>query len=68
MGNPLTILGYCLAALMIGSGLLLMSGFLALRFSGGTSMRVTFGLVVFLYGVLRLVQTRMKAKQDSDER
>ncbi len=67
MGNPLTILGYCLAALMIGCGLLLMSGFLVPRFSGGASMRVTFGLVVFLYGVLRLVQTRMKAKQGRDE-
>ena len=67
MGNPLTILGYCLAALMIGSGLLLMSGLLVPRFSGGTSMRVTFGLVVFLYGALRLVQTRTKANQDRDE-
>ena len=67
MGNPLTILGYCLGALMIGCGLLLMSGFLVPRFSGGPSMRVTFGLVVFLYGALRLVQTRIKANQDRDE-
>ena len=67
MGNPLTILGYCLAALMIGCGLLLMFGLLVPIFSGGVPMRVTFGLVVFLYGVLRLVQTRMKANQDRDE-
>lgn len=64
MGSPLAILSYLLAALMVGCGILLMSGFLIPRFAGGTPMRVTFGLVVLLYGVLRAVQTRMKTKRD----
>jgi hypothetical protein len=67
LGNLLKILGYLISALMVGCGILIISGFLMPKFAGGDGVRVMFGVVVLLYGVLRFVQTRMK-KPERDER
>lgn len=53
---------------MVGCGILIISGFLVPKFAGGDRIRVLFGVVVLLYGVLRFVQTRMKGKRKRDER
>ena len=68
MGNLLDVLGYLIAVLMVGCGVLIISGFLAPKFAGGDRIRVLFGVVVLLYGVLRFVQTRMKGERKRYER
>lgn len=67
MENLQYILGYVVSVLMVGFGLLMVSGFIAPRFAVGDPIRVTFGVVVLLYGVLRFVQTRMKAKRRGED-
>ena len=68
MENFQRALGYAVSALMVGFGILMIAGFMMPKFSAGDHIRVTFGVVVLLYGVLRFVQTRMKARQIDDER
>ena len=67
LANLLNILGYLVSALMVGCGVLIISGFLVPKFVGGDQVRVTFGIVVLLYGVLRFVQMRMKGRREKDE-
>lgn len=67
MENLLNVLGYLVSALMVGCGVLIISGFLVPKFAGGDQVRVTFGVVVLLYGVLRFVQIRMKGRREKDE-
>lgn len=54
------ILGYVVSALMVGFGALIISGYMMPKFAVGDQVRVIFGVVVLLYGVLRFVQVRMK--------
>ena len=63
MENFLYFVGYLFSILMVGVGILVISGFMIPQFVGGDRIRVLFGVVVLLYGVLRFVQTRVKAKQ-----
>ena len=66
MKTLLRILGYGVSALMVGFGVLIISGHMMPKFAVGDQVRVTFGVVVLLYGVLRFVQVRMKTPEDDE--
>ena len=68
MGSLLYGAGFVFSVLMVGCGVLLISGLMMPEFSGGVRMRVMFGVVVVLYGVLRFVQTWISARQASKSR
>jgi hypothetical protein len=56
------------SGLTIACGLALVSGVMTLRFAEGERVRVAFGIVFVLYGVLRIAQVRTQAKRAKEDR
>jgi len=60
-------IGYILGTVMIVVGLLVLTGYFALRGSagqGGEMLRTIFGIVLVLYGIYRISITEMQRRRE----
>jgi uncharacterized membrane protein HdeD (DUF308 family) len=69
MSSNLYWIGYVLGAVMVIMGVLILSGFFALRWEDGgdSTLRTVFGIVLLLYGVYRIVLTTMQRRRRERE-
>jgi hypothetical protein len=61
------VVRYAVPGLITALGLAMVFGLLDLRVGGDARIRVTFGAVAILYGVLRMVQVRGKRTRNRTE-
>lgn len=62
------LLRYAVPLLLVALGVAILCGFLELRYANSSQVRWTFGTVVVLYGVFRIVQLRARRGATEDER
>ncbi len=65
--RPKYVLGYLLGIMMLVVGSLILTGALQLRWGQGeegSPLRVTFGIVLVLYGIYRFMLTEMQRRRE----